>query len=370
MKLLLMCRNLTGGGAERVCASWANGMVKLGHDVSILADLQTETMYSVDERVKLIQLYRGTFDNRILNYLPTLFWRTLQLYRLCKENRYDALVSVNYFNWKESKVVTSLMRQNPIVIMTDHYSFEMPSNVSMSYREKFEKFVSSRLFDKLTVLTNADLLVARNKGLRNASVLYNPLFLTPSLKSLPYKQKTVLSMGRIDAWHYKGFDLLVTAWNKISTKHPDWKLKIVGGGDDESLNMLKSLNKESNSIEFLPYTSNPTALYEEASIYVLSSRYEGWGLVMVEAMSQGCATIACDFKGRQAEVITDGENGLLCEVENADAIAEKIESLIEDDELRMRLQQAAPSAVERFSEDKVAKHLVELIETVASQRKF
>jgi glycosyltransferase involved in cell wall biosynthesis len=363
MKILFMCLNLTGGGAERVCASWANGTVKLGHDVSILADLHTKMMYSVDDRVKLIQLYKSKNSSRVMRYLPTIFYRTRQMYKLCKENSYDAVVSVGYLNWKESKIACSLLKNAPKLVMTDHNSFERPNDACMPFRTKLKKFVWSRLFDCFTVLTNADLSVAKRKGLRNVSVLYNPLFLAPSLKSLPYKQKIVLSMGRMDIWHCKGFDLLVTAWNRVSAKHPDWKLKIVGKGDDKTLTMLKSLSKDLNSIEFLPYTSNPAALYEEASIYVLSSRYEGWGLVMVEAMSQGCATIACDYKGRQSEVITDGENGLLCDVGNADAIAEKIELLIENDELRTRIQRTAPSSVERFSEDKVAKRLVELIES-------
>lgn len=364
MKILLMSLSLTNGGAERVCASWANGMVKLGHEVSILADLQTKTMYPIDDRVKLIQLYKSKISSRLMRYLPTFFHRTKQMNKLCRDNCYDAIVSLNYLNWKESKIACSLLKYTPILVMTDHNSFERPKDARMLFRARLNKFVWSRLFDHLTVLTKADLTVANNKGLRNVSVLYNPLFLTPSLKSIPNKQKIVISVGRIDAWHYKGFDLLVTAWNRVSVAHPDWKLKIVGKGDDETLAMLKSLSKDLNTIEFVPYTSNPTALYEEASIYVLPSRYEGWGLVMVEAMSQGCATIACDYKGRQAEVITDGENGLLCEVGNADAIAEKIELLIEDDELRKHIQEAAPSSVERFSEDKVAKRLLEIIESL------
>jgi glycosyltransferase involved in cell wall biosynthesis len=172
-------------------------------------------------------------------------------------------------------------------------------------------------------------------------------------------------MGRLDVWHVKGLDLLIEAWNKVAPKHPDWKLKIVGKGSDKTLAMLKSRSKFQDSIEFLPFTSKPSELYEEASIYVLSSRYEGWGLVMVEAMSQGCATVACDFRGRQAEAITDGVNGLLCETENAEAIADRINLLIADEDLRHRLQWASPQSVERFSEANVAKRLENIIETMS-----
>ncbi len=94
------------------------------------------------------------------------------------------------------------------------------------------------------------------------------------------------------------------------------------------------------------------------------SRYEGWGLVLVEAMSQGCAVIACDYLGRQKEVVENGVNGMIIPVEDSNAIAESISNLIENDELRTRLQMAAPSSVERFSESDIAEKLESIIKDV------
>jgi glycosyltransferase involved in cell wall biosynthesis len=344
--------------------SWANGLAKMGHDVSILADLQTGTMYPVSSQVKLLQLYHSKYTNFVVWRLRKLFHLTLQIRELCKKNNYDAIVSVMHIGWAELKIATCFMKKRPIVVMSDHDACERPIGCDMLFDEKLKKFVWSRLFNCITVLTKADLAVMQRKGVANAVVLYNPLFLTPSTRSIQYKKKYVLAVGRLDAWHYKGFDLLIYAWNRVTIKHPDWKLRIVGKGSKGTLVMLKSLCETPDSIEFLPFRPNPAAIYEESSIFVLSSRYEGWGLVVCEAMSQGCATIACNYKGRQAEIITDGENGLLCEVANADAIAEKIELLIEDEELRKRIQQAAPSSVERFTEDKVASNLVDIIKSV------
>lgn len=360
MNILLMCHNLTGGGAERVCASWANGLVGLDHKVAILTDLQTATIYPVDSRVKLLQERRVSSTNRMVRRLQRFFTISEQILSLCQKEHYDVVVNVLFNNWLELRVATWLVGRKVTVVMTDHNACELPEPIKMSLSKILKKFWWARLFDHVTVLTLADLKVMQSKGVKNAAVLYNPLFLIPSTQSIPTKQKVVLSVGRLDAWYVKGFDLLAAAWNKVAPQHPDWKLRIVGHGSDEIVATLKSWFNDSKTIEIVPYTSNPKALYEEASIYVLSSRYEGWGLVLVEAMSQGCASIACDFRGRQSEIVTDGENGLICETDNADALADKINRLIEDEPLRNRLQWAAPQSVERFTEVNVAKRLDEL----------
>ena len=88
-------------------------------------------------------------------------------------------------------------------------------------------------------------------------------------------------------------------------------------------------------------------------IFVLSSRYEAFGLVLFEAMSQKCACIACDYLGRQSDIITDGLDGLLCETYNADALALKIDQLINDNSLRLSLQTHSTDNLNRFSETNI-----------------
>ena len=92
-----------------------------------------------------------------------------------------------------------------------------------------------------------------------------------------------------------------------------------------------------NSVEFLGYQSNILPFYQDASIFVLSSRYEGFGLVLLEAMSQGCACVACDYKGRQKEIMPSGSEGLTCEPENIDELSDAMSELIKDDNKRKML---------------------------------
>lgn len=353
MKYLLMIHALSIGGAERVGVSWANGLKKLGHDIDILTDTEVPITYTVNRGINIISQYKSKYKNRIFKRVDNIYQRTKQLITLTRKNNYDIIIKVLPEEFLPI-IITKIITHIP-VILTDHNSYERPKCAPMSKSQWFDKFILNRFYDIVTVLTSPDKDILSRAGLRNVEVLHNPLFLKPSSKE--NENKIVLAVGRIDAWHYKGFDILIKAWNKVWEKHSDWKLKIVGMGGQSNIDFLYSLADDRRSVEILPYTSDIVSYYREASIYCLSSRYEGWGLVLVEAMSQGCASVACDYKGRQAEIIRDGLNGILCPTENATALSCKIQSLIEDDSLRRNLQFNAPKYLDELSEINVAKRL-------------
>jgi len=244
--------------------------------------------------------------------------------------------------------------------MTDHNAYERPG-FRFKWKQWRNKFIDNRLFDRVTVLTHPDKKILESVGIRHVDVLHNPLFLKPA-KEAGGNEKIVLAAGRINQWYYKGFDLLMKAWQDVAKQYPDWRLRVVGHGEPAVIDWLKQLAGDgASSVEFGPYTPDIAEEYKRASIFVLSSRYEGWGLVAVEAMSQGCATIACDYKGRQGEFIKDGFNGLLCAVDNVDELAVKIKLLIADESLRSKIRSNAIHSVEAFAECNVACNLEKII---------
>ena len=236
------------------------------------------------------------------------------------------------------------------IIQTEHNSFERPSEAPMSKFERFKKFYRNRLFDAVTVLTQADADVIGSK-LKHVFVLPNPLAFEP-VSNIPPKKKIILAVGRLDVYYTKGFDVLIKAFAKIQASCPDWKLRIIGSGKENNLNCLKVLAKNEgieDNMEFVPYTSDLQPLYQEAEIFCLSSRFEGFGMVLIEAMSQGCACIACDYKGRQKEIIKSEEYGVICKVGDADELAKKISSLIDDESYRNRLKSNSPLRAKDYS---------------------
>lgn len=370
MRILIMVHALGIGGAERVASSWANGLSRRGHEVFIRTDIcSVKQSYPTDKGVKIIQnrIYRNKVVDFIHKVCKKIFFSPFtvnELSGILKDIRPDVIINVLYDNKLELLIANRLTGLHTPVIMTDHNAYERPEGHEMPLRQKRCKFRYNKYFERVTVLTNRDKEIMDSKGFRNVEVLHNPLFLKTA-DTVAEKDNVILAVGRIDAWNCKGFDLLINAWNKIFMKYPDWKLKIVGSGSDKNLCYLKQLALPTgDAIEFSPFTTEIENEYKMASIFVLSSRYEGWGLVLVEAMSQGCAVIACDYLGRQKEVVENGVNGMIIPVEDSNAIAESISNLIENDELRTRLQMAAPSSVERFSESDIAEKLESIIKDV------
>lgn len=241
------------------------------------------------------------------------------------------------------------------VIGTDHNAYELPEGVRMSDAQMFYKFEFNKRFDAVTVLTEADKKVVQGK-LKNVSVLPNPLTFTP-IDKVPSKKKIVMAAGRLDVWYIKGFDVLIKAWAIVSQKHADWELYISGESNKTSERLyIEKLIREYNvqqTIRLIGYSDRIKELYKEASIFVLSSRYEGFGMVLTEAMSQGCACVACDFKGRQREIIRDSSEGIICPPDNVTELADAIDNMISDNDYRISVQNRSVERSKDFSLDKI-----------------
>lgn len=364
-----MVKFLTYGGAERVAVSWGNGLSKLGHEVAILTDLESPITYRPSDGIKLIQVNKihsnttkGIYG--IINRIKRFVSNTKHLLGIMKDYKPDVIINVLYMNAHQLLIAKLLNSKRIPIIMTDHNSYQWPQNVKPSFSQWCNKFIDNRFFERVTVLTHADKKILEKKGFKNVRVLHNPLFLEPITKHTA-KKNIVLAIGRMDAWKIKGFDVLVRAWKTVYATHPNWRLVIKGKFVPEVISMLKEIGGDSvESIDFLDYDENVLDAYREASIFVLSSRYEGWGLVAVEAMSQGCATIACDFNGRQAEFIEDNVNGLLCEPDNHVMLSQKICYLINNPQIIERFQREAPISVTRFNEITVAEEMLSIINEV------
>ena len=130
---------------------------------------------------------------------------------------------------------------------------------------------------------------------------------------------------------------------------------LVGAGHKKNVDYLKSLVQNISNVEFVPYTKEIKTEYRDAEIFVLSSRYEGFGLVLTEAMSQGCACIACDYNGRQSEIVINNKTGLICGIDNLLELEQKLKILLDNNELRKRLQHNALHALDRYKVDHISK---------------
>lgn len=161
---------------------------------------------------------------------------------------------------------------------------------------------------------------------------------------LSKKSKTILYVGRLVK--EKRVDLILEIWNSIQSKLPDWNLKIVGDGSERK-HLEKIANKYSsaNRITFEGY-QNPDQYYQEATIFVMTSKFEGWPMTLIEAMQYGCVPVALNTFHSLPDIIDNKENGIIAS--NIDEMIQTILHLANDRELRQRMGMSATSKVKMF----------------------
>jgi glycosyltransferase involved in cell wall biosynthesis len=344
MKILICTWSLTHGGAERVASLWARGFVEHGHSVDFLLGSHSRPItYNIPPNSKVY--YECPIKDALsVRFIPQWI-KIFLIKRIIKKVTPDVIICVMP-NWGPIiRKATKGMQKIPIII-TEHNSYERPFDSPMSSKMYEQKFSTNASYNAVTVLTESDKTFLKNKMgtdfVKNTYVLPNPLSFDPVDKT-PQKQKIILAAGRLEVWHYKGFDILIKAWGKISKKYPDWILNIAGAGNQKSLKELAIQSNVDKQIHFLGFVEMLPE-YRKSSIFVLSSRYEGFGMVLTEAMSQGCACIACDYKGRQREIIENDSQGIICPPENIDALADAIEKMIINEDYRNK---CSINAIER-----------------------
>jgi glycosyltransferase involved in cell wall biosynthesis len=201
---------------------------------------------------------------------------------------------------------------------------------------------------------------------KKVNVIYNAIdfSLIPNSKHIPSANNLVLgSIGKVT--DQKGYDILIPAFNIVHKKHPNCKLEIVGAintnGNQQYCNdlfkMVKTLELEDPVVftDGIPYEEVYERLFTW-SIFVLASKWEGFGLVLVEAMASGTPVIASNVDAIP-EIIDDGRTGLLFQVNNPADLAEKILKLIKDQELSNQLVENASKEIDRFSISKMVNEL-------------
>ncbi len=197
--------------------------------------------------------------------------------------------------------------------------------------------------------------------LNNVTVIYNPLPFFPKRLS-DVSQKQVIAVGRYVP--QKGFDRLIPAWSIVNKRHPDWTLRIYGDGMRQRLQQqIDELNVTSSCI--LEHTvEDIVEKYCESSIFVLSSRYEGFGMVIIEAMACGVPPVSFACPCGPRDIITDDKNGLLVDNGDIEGLAEKICYLIENEDIRQKMGQQAHTDVQRFKIEHIALQWKELFDSL------
>lgn len=225
------------------------------------------------------------------------------------------------------------------------------------WRHKLEYAI--KRFDVLVVLTEHDARSWGN-GAKKLVVMPNSMPFSPS-ESSSCSSKKVISVGRLD--EQKGYDMLVDAWQSVYERHPDWHLYIYGNGAlQEVLERRIKAKGLGGVIHLCAPVKDIEAKYMESAFYVMSSRFEGFGMVLIEAMACGLPCVSFDCPCGPSDIIRDGEDGLLVTNGDVRQLSQKMERLIQDGDLRRRMGRKARENVMRYSKDRIMGQWKELYE--------
>jgi glycosyltransferase involved in cell wall biosynthesis len=250
--------------------------------------------------------------------------------------------------WAMEWVALADTAGHPVIGMT-HESFETARKSSRFARVKrYYKDV-----DRLLALTREDADRWAVEGMNNVGFMPNPLPLVPGTPS-PRTEKVVASIGRLS--HEKGVDLLLDAWAEAAPKQPGWTLRIYGRGEAEAQlrQQCAELGLE-DSVDFAGQTDDVPGALRASSVFVQSSRGEGFPLVLLEAMATGVPCVAFDCAPGVREIVTHEEDGLLARPGNTSELARHLVRLMSDEHLRDTMGDQALRSVHRFDPDVITR---------------
>lgn len=349
-----------GGGIERVLTSRVNYLKAQGYDISILTcDYNGRpTAYGIDPSIPITNFginYAEDFcvplHKRIINTIRKMRIHKKMMTEYLMRERPDIVVTTQLVETSflpsigdGSKKVQELHGSYLMYRQEKKPKpFTLHSLLVHSYSWRDAYFL--RKFDAVGCLTEEDYTL-RGKP-RNMYVIPNAIPFTP-IGQATLDDKIILAVGRFTS--QKDFASLIEIWHSVAHKYPQWKLRIVGEGylQDTLEKQIQRL-KLSSSIELLPFDKDIQAYYLGASIYAMTSRFEGMPMTLIEAQSLGLPIVSYSCPCGPRDIITQGETGYIVTPGDKADFAGKLEQLIEDAELRKRMGASAVVASNRYN---------------------
>lgn len=353
------------GGIERIVSIKANYLVEVyGYDVTIVVANQKKQVpfFKLNEKIKIIDL---NLDYDITLSLPILkrFIERRKLHKLHKQKLSNILfnlhpdITISTFT-QESAFLPNI-KDGSKKILESHFCRGYKILMVNSLKQKFfyflrcwqEENIIIPKYDQFVVLTDEDKNLWKNK-INNVISIPNILSFRNVEKYADLKSKTAIAVGRLDS--QKGFDTLINMWAEIVKQCKDWKLNIFGQGEDEDyLNQLICKLNLKGSVFINRPDKNIQQRYLESSLLLMTSNYEGWGLVLTEAMQCGLPVVAFACKCGPKDIINNGVDGFCIPYKNKNLFVNHAIQLMNDEKLRFTMGYNARNNIQRYSIDNI-----------------
>ncbi len=353
MRIAIISSRLSAGGVERVVSLQAQGLQQRGHAVSVITLGARKTdFFILPQEIVRVALDLARNSHNVSQAIRNNLQRLRALRQAVTTFRPDAVISHDY----QPNVLTALALVGtgiPLVAV-EHIAPDL--NVHKIW-EKLRRLTYPWVARVVSVSCDIDLYFSWLPKKKRA-VINNPVSAAAmnqgSGTTLPVPltsdQKLITAMGRLT--HQKGFDLLLQAFNKIISGHPQWQLMILGEGE-----LRKDLERQryelglAKRVFFPGAVLNPFPILRSSDLFAMASRYEGFPCALLEAMACGLPAIHTDCQSGPGEIIRQGIDGLLVPNGDVAALSGAMNRLMSDSEERQRLASRAPEVLERFGFD-------------------
>ncbi len=357
--IIFIISSLSSGGAERVMSIIVNNLSELGYDISIIVKQGNKPFYQINDKVKIIYPKHKIKYNTLYSKVVGRAKVYRDIYLIIKRNKPDLVISFSTTTNASVIIICKILKIKVIVSEHNNYKIGLDNIFIMFIKKYIYKFS-----DKVTVLTKRDDVEYYGKFLNNVVVMPNPLSFLPVEKKIYNNKNIILAIGNLDRWKHKGFDKLIYLYSKIYQYYPGWKLYIVGGGSGKYLKSLIELYAISDNVFLIGETTDVVEIMHLSTIFVMTSRWEGLPMVLIEAMSQGLPCIAFDCFTGPGDIITNNVDGLLVEDQNDEEFERKLIELIENRQLQEELSVNAIETSKKYSYHIIINKWIELIEMV------
>jgi glycosyltransferase involved in cell wall biosynthesis len=379
------------GGTVRTVLNVTNYLANAGYTIEIISVFRYRQVpfFEIDPRIKITVLhdvvnrnkdnqgYKASFINKLSQMKSRLIHPDDEAHHF-----FSLLTDLKMYNYLKSITSGILITTRPSfnifaskyrnkgvhIIGQEHLNFSIyPERLKQSILKSYIHL------DYIATLTDEDtedykrLLEGQNRSVKVLKLTNSIPKLQGVVSSLEYK--TVIAAGRLVP--QKGFDLLIEAFKIVHEKFPDWKLNIFGYGRDKDL--LQNLIEEYklyNHVILMGPTQHVDLELSKASIYALSSRFEGFGMVIVEAMQCGVPVVSFDCPKGPSEIITNNVDGILVEDGNVEQFAESLMDLMGNMEKRKYLANNAIESVKRYEIDNIGQLWKETIDGISNDYKL
>lgn len=342
--IVLLCSRLDlPGGIERAVVNTANLFSRNGHRVTLVVlDETDKSFYPIDTTIELVQhplSFGITPDGNIISRKIKLLTDVLKLRRLLKSLTPGLVIATEY-PFAAAAILAGARQHTKVISWEHHHYYELKRNL---FWNNVFRFTYPRL----------DAVVCLNEDERklfatiNAHPVVIPNFIG-ARTTTAHTHKQILTVARLTA--VKGIDYLLTAAAWVLKKHPDWTWTLIGDGEmKEQVTTFIAEQKLQQQFTLLPPVSHHVQhYYDQASLYVMTSRHECFPMTLLEAQASGLPCISFDCDTGPRHIITP-DTGVLVEKENPQALAAAISSIIENEVIRYNMQSNAVKNVQRFS---------------------